>query len=156
MIHVFYKNYSYSKVQNPSINKIQVELGWLLMLCHVASLFTFPLLPNLTSKMLYSVLTCQYVSMSALKSELCHKFHKISIISVIAVINVRGIQPSVHETPIWLFLSHVSYNSPKIRPMKYMEKYINLIIHPKTLGFPQIQDYKRRMTTQEIQLEWAP
>ena len=32
--------------------QIQVELVWLLMLCHVASLFTFPLLPNLSRSLL--------------------------------------------------------------------------------------------------------
>ena len=34
------------RFQNPSINQIQFESVWLLMLCHVASLFTFPLVPN--------------------------------------------------------------------------------------------------------------
>ena len=62
-------------------------------------------IPNFTSKMLYLGLTCQYVSISAFISDLCHNYHRISIIGVIDVINVRGIQPSVHETPLWLFLS---------------------------------------------------
>ena len=48
LIPIFYKNYWSSKVPNPSINKIQVELVWFVMLCHVASLFTFHLLPNLS------------------------------------------------------------------------------------------------------------
>ena len=52
LIPVFYKNYYYSKFPNPSINQIQVELVWLLMLCHVASLFTFPLLSNLSRSLL--------------------------------------------------------------------------------------------------------
>ena len=52
MIPIFYKHYWYSKVPNPSINQIQVELVWLLMLCHVASLFTFPLLPNSSRSLL--------------------------------------------------------------------------------------------------------
>ena len=126
MIPIFYKNYWYYKAPNTSINQFQVELVWLLMLCHDLSLHLpsspkfeqEPLgllkIPNSTYKMLYSVLKCQYVSISSLISELCHKCHRISIIGVIDVINVRGIQPSVHETPIWLFLSHVSYNSSQI------------------------------------------
>ena len=48
VIPAFYKNYYPYKVPNPSINQTQVELVWLLMLCHVASLFTFHLLPNLS------------------------------------------------------------------------------------------------------------
>ena len=146
MIPVFYKHYFSSKVPNTSINQIQVELVWLLMLCHVASLFTFLLLPNLSRSLLAFSNSqiwplrwyIQYwnFSMPYLISNLFHNFHRISIIGFIDVINVRGIEPSVHETPIWLFLSHVSYNSSQIKPMNYIGKYINLIIYPKTLGFP--------------------
>ena len=140
-------------------------LVWLLMLCHVAFLFTFHLLPNLSRSLLafsnsqirplkFSIQSW-HVSMSAFISELCHNCHRISIIGVIDVINVRGILPSVHETPIWLFLSHVSYNSSKIIPMKYMKNYINLIIHPTTLGFPYIQNYKRRIPFNIGVLAWC-
>ena len=109
-----------------------------------------------TSKMLYSVLKCTYVSISDFISEMCHYYHRISIIGVIDVINVRGIQPSVHETHIWIFLSNVSYNSSHIRPMKYMDKYINLIIHPKTLGFHIFEFARERYhLTYEFQLVWA-
>ena len=98
---LYFKHYWYSKVPNPSINQSQFELVWLLMLCHVASLFTFPLLPNLSRSLLVfsnsqiRPLRCfiqsWHVSMSAFRSDLCHNCHRISIIGVIDVINVRGI-----------------------------------------------------------------
>ena len=101
IIPIFYRNYWYPKVPNPSINQIQVELVWPLMLCHVASLFTFPLLPNLSRSLLafsnsqFRPLRCSiqswHVSMSAFIYDLCHNCHRISIIGVIDVINVRGI-----------------------------------------------------------------
>ena len=153
MIPTFYKNYWYSKVPNRSrigVSSHAMPCGLSLHLPSSPKFEQEPLgllqLPNSTSKILYSGLTCQYVSISAFISDLCHNCHRISIIGVIDVINVRGIQPSVHETPIWLFLSHVSYNSSQIIPMKYMDNYIDIIIHTKTLDFPYIQICKRKIS----------
>ena len=128
MIPIFYKHYFYSKVPNPSrigVASHAMPCGLSLHLPSSPKFEQEPLgllqLQNSTSKILYLVLKCQYVIIAAFISELGHNCHRISIIGVIVVINVRGIQPSVHETPIWLFLSHVNYNSSQIRPMKYMD-----------------------------------
>ena len=99
MIPIFYKNYQSPKVPSRigvsahAINQIQHGLS-----LHLPSSPKFeqePLgliqLQNSTYKMLYSVMTCYYVSIPALISEFCHNCHRISIIGVIDVINVRGI-----------------------------------------------------------------
>ena len=97
IIPKFYKHYWSYKVPNPSLIGVAshaMPCGFSLHLPSSPKFEQEPIgllqLPILTSNMLYSGLTCQYVMISSLIYDLGHNFHRISIIGVIAVINVRG------------------------------------------------------------------